>query len=93
MIELIAGYVIKVDPQNYTLSFNTGKTNKHGETVYRALGYYSTLRSAIKACIRELTREQLSKDTYTLEEAIKIIDKNTNLIDELLNKCFRSIDL
>lgn len=93
MIELIAGYAIKVDPLNYTLAFNTGKTNKNGEVVYRALGYYSTLRSAIKACIRYLIREQLSKDTYTLEEAIKIIDKNTKLIDELLNKRFGSIDL
>lgn len=91
MIKLVNGYVVKIDTLGYTLMLTTDKTDKHGKTVYKSLGYYSTLQSAIKACIREINREQFSKNTYSLAEAIKIIEENNKLMSDLLTERFGGV--
>lgn len=86
MIKLIENYAVKVDNGCYTLILCTGKFDKNNKEIYKTIGYYSCLESAVRGCIRDLNNEQLSKGTHSLEEAVKIITTNNDILRDLLSR-------
>lgn len=84
MIEIIDGYVIDVDPLNYTVKKETGNVNKEGKKTYRTYGYYGSLKGALKGCIEAMQKEKLDSDTFPLEEAIKASNRTVGRFNELL---------
>lgn len=91
MITLINDYVVSVDSTDYTLLIDLHKQDKNGKDQYKTVGYYSTLENAIQGCIRDINRSQLATDTYTLEEAIKVIKTNNDKLGDLLTKCLGGV--
>lgn len=87
MIKLVKDYVVRVDCTGYTLMIDVHKTDKEHRKLYKTLGYYSSLESAIKGCIKDINCKQFSVGTYSLEEAVKVICENNKLLSDLLNKC------
>lgn len=91
MIYLVNNYFVEVDVFNYTLLYDTGTKRidkKTGEEkgVYKTVGYYTSLENAIKGCIKDLNKRELSDGAYTLNEAINVIKKNNKLLQESLDK-------
>lgn len=101
MINLIDGYKVIVDDYNYTLVFDTGRTqifkNKDGteveKPVLKYLGYYMSLYSAINACRQKLVRDELKDGSFSLYEAVYIIKKVTDRFTEVLERCLPEDDL
>lgn len=91
MIKLINDYVVRVDTMSYTLMVDTHKKDKKGNDLYKTVGYYSTLSSAIKGCIKDINRSKLAVDTITLEEAVKVIMESNESVTDLLNKCLGGV--
>ena len=86
MIRLTDDIVIEVDDTNYTLVQKTGKFTKKGVPIRKAIGYYVTLEMAVKAAIEFLNKLELSGDVYSLKQALDIIQKNTDNLNELLKR-------
>lgn len=93
MIKLIDGYVIDVDPLNYTLKKDTGKKDKKGNPIYRTFTYHGSVKQAIQACIDLIQRDKLSSDTFTLVEAINILNAAQNRFEQLLQKVIKEMEV
>lgn len=91
MIEVIEGYVIDVDPLNYTLKKDTGRLDKEGKKIYKTCGYYGSLKSAVSACVGFMQREKLSDGTLTLEQAINVSNQATKRFSDLLELAIKEI--
>ena len=52
--------------------------------MYDRLGYYSTLKSAVKAANNQYRKELLQERDYTLEEAIKQLQKADDVLESVL---------
>ena len=89
MIRVDKDYVIDVDTLNYTAKIDLHKTtiDKSGKErpTYNIIGYYGTLRSAVKGILEYEVRSKLSKGEKSLNEAIKALDKANNKLETILN--------
>lgn len=84
MIRINNDYVIDVSDLEYTLQIDTHTTtyNKKSEKeypVYKTVGHYTTLASALNGARLDMRRKMLADGEYTLKEAI---DKVLELDDE-----------
>jgi hypothetical protein len=95
MVRINDDYVIEIDAFNYTAKRDLHRTTKKtdiatGEVTevpsYSTIGYYNGLTEAIKGVIKDMNRRELSKKTYSLEEAVKIVLENNKRVSELLQK-------
>lgn len=91
MIKLIKGFVVDVDPLNYTLKKETGNVDKEGNKTYRTYGYHRTLKHAIATCVDVLTKEKLDSDVFELKEAIEIINQSQEVFRNLLNDSIKEV--
>ena len=95
MIRVNDDYVIEIDAFNYTAKRDLHRTTKKTDLItgevtevpsYSSIGYYSGLTEAIKGIIKDMNRRKLSKKTYSLEEAVKIVLENNKQVSELLQR-------
>lgn len=70
MINLIENLCIDADENQYTLKLNTNRLNKKGETIYKTLGYYSTISSALEGASVFLIRNKIQNNDMTLKETL-----------------------
>ena len=96
MIVIDDNWVIRVDANgNYmptensvqikTLKRKGGKTDDV-EVYKETIGYYSSLKNAIRGLVDYTARTKLVTDTLTLTEAIKVIQDSNAKFEELLSK-------
>jgi len=85
LITLINDYVIDVSDMSYTVEIDLHKKNKQDVNMYNVIGYYGSLVGAIKASCESMCKQDLSECTYTLTDAINIIQKNTEVFSKLLS--------
>lgn len=83
MVKVTEKYYIKPDDNQYTLTEK--KVNNKGETVYQNLSYHTTLINAVRACMRLVQADELSKTDISLPEAIKVLDRLNKEFVDMLN--------
>lgn len=86
MIRIKDDYVILVDDNEYTAAIDKHKKDKRGYDLYKDLGYYSTLKSAIKGIYAYMLRHGLSEKEYDLSEAIEYVEKVTKELNDKIDK-------
>ena len=89
MIRVNEDYVIEVDNYNYSAYQDTHKTryDKKLETevpVYKLVGHFSTLMSALQGIFKYMVRQSLSNRDHNLESAIEVIKKERLEFTELM---------
>lgn len=95
MIRVNQDYVIDVDEWNYTLMYDCHKTkivkdkdgNESEEPVYKTLGHFNKLESALEGVIKDRVAKKLKDEDVSLKEAIEEIRK----IREIYNELFREV--
>lgn len=96
MIVIDDNWVIRVDANgNYmptensvqikTLKRKGGKTDDV-EVYKEPIGYYSSLKNAIRGLHEHIIRQKLSTETLSLSEAIKFIQDSNDKFEEILSK-------
>ena len=89
MINIDEIYSIDVDKYNYILIKDEKRLNKKGEMVFKTIGYYPSLESAISACAEQYERDAFSENELSLREAVEFIrqtrDRFANLLKRALN--------
>ena len=93
MIHLIDNFYVDVDPYNYTLIVDYGKTDKKGRPMRKSIGYYGSLVQAVKACIEEYVRRGFYDRCVELEEAVDTLSERLNVTDELVKRCLPEVEL
>ena len=92
-IILFDGFEILKDTMNYTVVYNTGKTDKDGSIVYKYLSYHSTLDRALKACKSEYAKREISKNKImSLEDAVSAIVRSNNRFESLIKNAFEGVE-
>jgi hypothetical protein len=89
MIELIDGYIIVAGDNDYTLKKATGGKDKDGNTIYRTVGYYSSISRAIKGCYSDLSREVIKGKAYTLKEAVQALESLEARFEEIMPRVLK----
>lgn len=91
-IDLFNLYTMFVSPEQYSV-YKRGVTEK-GTEWFSAIGYYSTLDKAIKACKQDYTRREITKheNILSLDEAISIIVRANNHFESLIKNAFKGIE-
>ena len=85
MIHIIKDLYVDPEDQCYTLCRKkTGTRNGEIAEVFDRLGYYSTLKCAVKAANSQYRRELLQEKDYTLTEAIKQLQKADEVLENVL---------
>lgn len=82
MVRIYNDYVVLVDMLSYTAAIDTGKDGKDGRRIYKNIGYYGTLRDAVRGIARYDVKKNLKDADVTLIEACAIL----NNINEQLEK-------
>jgi hypothetical protein len=93
VVNLINGYVVDVDPLNYTLKKATGGTDKQGNPTYRTYSYHGSLKQAIKACVSLIQKEKLDNGAFTLQEAIEVLNQSQKSFEELLDNTIHELEV
>lgn len=86
MIRIDKDYFITVDPYNYILCHDKHKTDKKGNAVYSVVGYYNNLEGAVQGAVADMSRRAFTEGTYSLQEAVEIIQRNNSRLIEMLNE-------
>jgi putative transposon-encoded protein len=95
MIKVNDDYIIEIDAFNYTVKRDLHKKTLKKDKIldeeievnlYRTVGYYGDLTSAIKGVITDMNRLKLSSGVHTLKEAVDIVLENNRRVSDLLEK-------
>lgn len=86
MIKVNDDYVILVDTLSYRACLDTHKVTKKNEPIYKTVGYYSNLESALFAIVENMNAKKLEDGVYTLIEAIEIIKANNKILGDMLKE-------
>jgi len=85
MIRVNDNYVIEVDPYNYTPKENLHRTDKNGDPLFKTIGYYNNLRSAVKGVLDYDIKKSLSDGDKSLYEAVRVLNEAYSRLDKLIN--------
>lgn len=86
MIRVTDDFVIDVTVHGYNVMLDKHKVNKKGESVYETLGCHGNLKAALGSVLKHLNRMKLSEGTHSLKEAIEIVTRNHELLQEILKE-------
>lgn len=85
MIHIIKDLYVDPEDLSYTLCRKkTAVRNGESTEVYDRLGYYSSLKSAVKGANEQYRKELLQERDYTLEEAIKQLRKADDVLENVM---------
>lgn len=73
MIIIDKDYCVDVDTLNYTAKIDLHKTDKKGNTTYKIIGYYGTLKNAVKGVYEYKAKKALSDGQHTLKQSIDVL--------------------
>lgn len=82
MIKVTEKYYIKPDTDQYTLTEK--KVSNEGKTTYANLSYHTTLTNAVRACMRLVQADELSKEDINLPEAIRVLNRLNREFSDML---------
>lgn len=86
MIRVNNDYFIIVNPYNYILCHDKHETDKKGNAVYSVVGYYNNFELAVQRVVADMNMRVLTEGTYSLQEAVEIIQRNNSRLIEMLNE-------
>lgn len=90
MIRVNEDYIIEVDNYGYTarLDTHTTRVDKNGNEihVYRLVGYFGTLETALKGILKHKADTKLMGGEWTLKDAVNVIVAEQRKFNELLEK-------
>ena len=90
MIELFDGYYILAEEYDYSLCRGEPKTISRSsgkiEKQHRRVGYYGSVRQAIKAFKQDLYHEYTRNRRQSLAEAVRAFQEINNRVDKLLEE-------
>lgn len=90
MIRLIEDYVVEVDPMNYILARDTGRTDKDtGRTILKPISYHQSLEKAVDACRQEYVRRGVQNVSISLSEAVNMFRERDARFHKILAQCMR----
>lgn len=85
MIHIIKDLYVDPEDLSYTLCRKkTAVRNGESTEVFDRLGYYSSLKCAVKAANNQYRKELLQQKDCTLEEAIKQLQKADDVLENVL---------
>jgi hypothetical protein len=90
MIRVNDDYYITVDPCNYILCRDKHKTDKKGNALYIVVGYYNNLEKALQGAVADMNRRAFIEGTYSLQEAIKVIQQSNSIFDDMLREVLKN---
>lgn len=92
MVKLTDDYFVDVNGTTFTLMLDKHKVDKKNEPITEVVGYYMSLASAVKAAADDLIGRKLADGSYSLAEAVKLMQEITAEFSSLLTeKCGRMI--
>lgn len=91
MIKVYDDYIILVDDMSYTAAIDTHKTQtdkKSGEEkpVYNRIGYYSTIKGALKGIAKHDVNSKLETEEFSISETLRKINEASDRIEEILKE-------
>ena len=86
MIRVNDDYVILVDSLSYDACIDKHTTDKSGKPVYKPIGYYPNLELALQGIIKDMNAKKLGEGTYSLQEAIEVINASNEVFTEMLKE-------
>lgn len=88
MIRIIDDYLVDSDGMNYTLYREIHGQTKEGEPLVtrKALGYFTSLESAIKYCRQDYIRREHQKADMTLSDALDVIAEANQRFEQILKE-------
>ena len=90
MVEIANNYYVNVDYYNYTLLYKTNKKDKNGKDKYLTLGYFDSMKSAIRAAIERMTIDEVPKEEIT---PVRKWVANINKANEKLENRLKGVDI
>ena len=84
MIRLIDDYVVEPGPYDYMLAKDTGRVNKKGERVLKAISYHASLEKAIQALRGYCMGKCLAEKDMSLSEAVSVVQRCDERFRKLL---------
>lgn len=89
MIRVIENYVIDCKGTTYIVKVNLGRKDKNGKDTYRTIASVSTLENAIELISKARLNSKLADGEYSLDEAIRIVQRSNKELADLLEKAFK----
>lgn len=88
MIQIIDDWYVAVTlaPVNYVVRRGKGLKDKKGGWKDKPLGYFSSLRSAVKFIRNQIIAEGLSEASRTLSDAFLLISETDKKFDEITQR-------
>lgn len=90
MIRIDDDYYITVDSYNYIVCRDKHKTDKKGNDLYTVIGYYNNLYKALQGAVADMNRRAFTGGTYSLQEAIKVIQKSNSIFEDMLREVLKN---
>ena len=90
MVEIANNYYVDADYYNYTLLYKTDKTDKNGNDKYLTLGYFDSMKSAIRTAIERMTIDEVPKEEIT---QLRNWVSNINKANEKLENILKGVDI
>lgn len=75
MIRINNDYVILGDSKDYTLALDLHRKDKNNQPVYKSLGYYGTVQTALNGLYKHLTKKVVAEKIMSLQEAAKEFER------------------
>lgn len=94
MIKVNEDYVIDVDQYNFTVKFDRHRKWLNEKTgvevdVFDTVGHYSSLESALYACLKDMQVRKLSDEDMSLAKALKVVRDTTRRFTGTMNRVLR----
>lgn len=84
MIRVNDEFVITVNDCTYIAAVDKHKTDKEGKPMYKTIGYYPSVKMALKGIFKYKARIVLGEGEKTLTEAINALETIENEFEEAL---------
>ena len=75
MIRINNDYVILGDSKDYTLALDLHREDENKKTMYKSLGYYGTVQTALNGLYKYLTKKAVAEKDMSLQEAAKEFER------------------
>lgn len=80
----ISNWEIDSDGAQYILQFNTGKTDKRGNLIYKDTTYHSSVEMALNCLAKKKKMQIVQSEELNLSEAIEKFKKVNEELKEIL---------
>ena len=75
MLRINNDYVILGDSKDYTLALDLHREDENKKPIYKSLGYYGTVQTALNGLYKHLTKKAVAENNMSLQEAAKEFER------------------